>query len=65
MKESLLPHIVQTDSRAHPAFYPVVTGGYFRGGKGAEREADHSPPNSAEVKKTWVYTPTPPYVSMA
>jgi hypothetical protein len=26
------------------------------------READYSPPTSAEVKKTWVYTSTPPYV---
>jgi hypothetical protein len=25
------------------------------------READHSPPTSAEVKKTWIYTSTPPY----
>jgi hypothetical protein len=25
------------------------------------READHSPPASAEVKKMWIYTPTPPY----
>jgi hypothetical protein len=24
------------------------------------READHSPPTSAEVKKTWIYTSTPP-----
>jgi hypothetical protein len=29
------------------------------------READHSPPTSAEVKKTWTYTCTPPYVFMA
>jgi hypothetical protein len=29
------------------------------------READHSPPTIAEVKKTWVYTSTPPYVFMA
>jgi hypothetical protein len=27
-------------------------------------EADHSPPSSAEVKKTWLYTSTPPYVFM-
>jgi hypothetical protein len=25
------------------------------------READHSPPTSAYVKKTWILTPTPPY----
>jgi hypothetical protein len=28
------------------------------------REDDHSPPTSAEVKKTWIYTSTPPYVFM-
>jgi hypothetical protein len=27
--------------------------------------ADHSPPTSAEVKKMWIYTSTPPYVFMA
>jgi hypothetical protein len=26
------------------------------------READHSPPPSAEVKNTWIYTSTAPYV---
>jgi hypothetical protein len=25
------------------------------------READHSPPTNAKVKKTWIYTFTPPY----
>jgi hypothetical protein len=29
------------------------------------REAEHSPPPSAEVKKMWTYTSTPPYASMA
>jgi hypothetical protein len=29
------------------------------------READHSPPTSAEVKKMWIYTSTPPYAIMA
>jgi hypothetical protein len=29
------------------------------------READHSPPTSAEVKKVWIYTSTPLYVFMA
>jgi hypothetical protein len=29
------------------------------------READHSPPTSAEVTKTWVYTATPLYLFMA
>jgi hypothetical protein len=29
-----------------------------------ERIADHSPQTSAEAKKTWIYTSTPPYVFM-
>jgi hypothetical protein len=29
------------------------------------READHSPPTSAAIKKTWIYTSTPPYVCKA
>jgi hypothetical protein len=29
------------------------------------REVDHSPPTSAEVKKSWVYTSTSPYVFTA
>jgi hypothetical protein len=33
--------------------------------KRPEREANHSPPTSAEVKKTRIYTLTPPYVFMA
>jgi hypothetical protein len=28
------------------------------------READHSPPTSAEVKNTRIYTSVPPYVVM-
>jgi hypothetical protein len=30
-----------------------------------EREADHSPLASAEVKKIWIYTSTPPYAFMS
>jgi hypothetical protein len=29
------------------------------------RGADHSPPTSAEVKKIWIYTFTPPYAFVA
>jgi hypothetical protein len=36
----------------------------FHGGKAAGREADHSPPASAGVKKMWIYTATPPYAFM-
>jgi hypothetical protein len=42
---------VQTGSGAHPASYPMGTGGSFLGGKARPgRDADHSPPSSAEVK---------------
>jgi hypothetical protein len=37
----------------------------FPGIKRPGREADHSPPTSAEVKKMWIYTSTPPYAFMA
>jgi hypothetical protein len=43
---------VQTGSGAHPASYTMGTGGSFPGGKKRPgRDADHSPPSSAEVKK--------------
>jgi hypothetical protein len=32
----------------------------FLGGKPPGREANHSAPTSAEVKKTWIYSPPPP-----
>jgi hypothetical protein len=42
---------VHTGSGAHPASYPMGTGGPFSGGKARPgRDADHSPPPSAEVK---------------
>jgi hypothetical protein len=41
---------VQTGSGAHPASCTVGTGGPFSGGRARPgREADHSPPSSAEV----------------
>jgi hypothetical protein len=49
----------------HPTTYPMGTGGSFPGVKRPGREADHSPPASAEVKKMWIYTPTPPHAFMA
>jgi hypothetical protein len=43
---------VQTGSGAHLAYCTVGTGGSFPGGKARPgRDADHSPPSSAEVKK--------------
>jgi hypothetical protein len=35
------------------------------GVKRPRREVDHSPPTSAEVKKMWIYTSTPPYTFTA
>jgi hypothetical protein len=42
---------IHTSSGAHPASYPMGTGGPFPGGKAwLGCDADHSPPSSAEVK---------------
>jgi hypothetical protein len=64
-KKFSLLHIVQTGSGVHPTSYKMGTGGSFPGVKQQGREADHSPPTSAEVKKMWLYTSTPLYVFMA
>jgi hypothetical protein len=58
IKFSLL-HSVQTDSGAHPASYAIGTWGYFLGGKRQGREADHSSPSTAEVKKGGAIPPFP------
>jgi hypothetical protein len=42
------------------ASYTMGTGGSFPGVKRPGREADHSPSTSAEVKKKWIHTSTPP-----
>jgi hypothetical protein len=47
-----LRHRVQTGSEAHPASYSKGRGGSLSlGVKRPGREADHSPPSSAEVKE--------------
>jgi hypothetical protein len=48
-----------------PTSYPMGTGALSPGVKRQGREADHSPPTSAEMKKMWIYTSTPTYVFMA
>jgi hypothetical protein len=51
---------VQTGSGANPDTQIL-----FPGVKRPDREADHSPsPSVAEVKNTWNYTSTSPYVIM-
>jgi hypothetical protein len=65
VKKFLLRHIVQTGSGVHRTSYKMGTGGSFPGVKRQGREADHSPPTNAEVKKMWNYTSIPLYVFMA
>jgi hypothetical protein len=45
-------------------YWPITKSSSY-GSKTARSEADHSPPASAEVKKMWIYTSTPPYAFMA
>jgi hypothetical protein len=54
--------MVETGSGVHPTSYKMGTVGSFPGVKRQGREADHSPPTNAEVKKMWIYTSTPPYI---
>jgi hypothetical protein len=59
----LFNHRVQNGSGAHPASYPMGTRGSFPGVKRPRREADHSPPSSAEVKEwmeLYLHSPNTP-----
>jgi hypothetical protein len=58
-------HSLQTGSGAHPDSFPMGTEALSPGVKRPGRDADYSPPTSAENKKTWIYTFTPPYAFMA
>jgi hypothetical protein len=58
-------YVVQTGSGVHPTSYPMCTGGSFTVVKRPGRDAEHSLPASAEIKKMWIYTSTPPYAFMA
>jgi hypothetical protein len=52
---------VQTGSGAHPASYPVGTGGPFPGGKARPgRDADHSPHVVPRLRISRSYTSSPP-----
>jgi hypothetical protein len=64
-KGNFLHHRVQTGSEAHAFSYPVGTGGSSARLKQSERKAVQSSPPSADVKKEWSYTSTPPYAFMA
>jgi hypothetical protein len=58
-------------TRSRPALGPTqppikwIPGALSLGVKLKGREADYSPPASAEVKKTWINISTPPYAFMA
>jgi hypothetical protein len=52
-------HSVQTGSGAYLAFYPVGTGALSQGVKRQGREANYSPPSSAEVKNDGDIPPVP------
>jgi hypothetical protein len=60
-----LHHRVQYCSGTHRASYPMGTGVLSLRVKRPGREADHSPPSSAEVKNVWGYTSTPKYAFIA
>jgi hypothetical protein len=59
------PSHLQPVSGVHPTSYPMGTGGFLPAVNRLGREADHSPPTSAEVKKMSIDTSTPPYAFMA
>jgi len=54
-----------TGSGAHPASYPMGTGGSFPRIELPGRAADHSHPPNPEVKNAWSYSSTPLHTFMA
>jgi hypothetical protein len=64
-QEFTVLYVVQTGSGVHPASYAMGTAGSSTVIKRPRREADYSPPASAEVKNMWIYTSTPPDAFMA
>jgi hypothetical protein len=58
-KECSLIHVVRTGSGAQPVSQPMLREHSLPRDKVVGREADHSPPTSAEVKKAWVHIFTP------
>jgi hypothetical protein len=63
-QEFSLVHVIQTLGSTQPPVQWVLEA-LSSGVKRQGHEADHSPPASAEVKKMWIYTSTPPYAFMA
>jgi hypothetical protein len=63
-QEFSLLHVVQTVSGPIQPPIQWAPVALFSGLKRPRSEADHSPPSSADIKKTWIYTSTLPYVFM-
>jgi hypothetical protein len=58
MKKISLPYNFHISSAAHPNSYPMGTGGGLSLGIGRqEREADYSPPSSAQIKNDGTISP--------
>jgi hypothetical protein len=57
-------NIIQTSFGAHPATYQMGTWGFSLEVKQPWHEAYKSPPTSAGVRKTCIYTNTPTYIFM-
>jgi hypothetical protein len=54
-------HVVQTGSVSNQPPIQWIPGALSKVVKRPWREADHSPPGSAEVQKIWIYKSTTPY----
>jgi hypothetical protein len=67
VKNFFLLHIVQTGCAPPRPQPPIqwIPGALSSGVKRPGREAEHSSATSAEIKKMWIYTSTPPYAFMA
>jgi hypothetical protein len=65
-KDFSFSHCVQTGSWAHKSSYLVgVHGSVLPEVKRTGREANHTPPLSADISNDWICTSTSPYVFMA
>jgi hypothetical protein len=56
---TLSPSIRSAVRSTQPPIQLLLGTVFFPGVKRTRREADHSPPASAELKKIWIYTSTP------
>jgi hypothetical protein len=56
---SIRPGLVSIQTPIQWELWALSPGVKWQGSK-----ANHSPPTSAKVNKTWIYTSTPPYIFM-